>query len=66
MRSYALRDEQWDLIEAFLPGKSGDAVVTAKENRLFVEAVLYHYRTGIPWRDFLETITGNYLVTQRS
>ena len=25
--------------------------VTAKDNRLFVEAVLYRYRTGIPWRD---------------
>lgn len=25
--------------------------VTAKDNRLFVEAVLYRYRAGIPWRD---------------
>jgi transposase len=25
--------------------------VTARDNRLFVEAVLYRYRTGIPWRD---------------
>jgi transposase len=24
---------------------------TAKNNRLFVEAVLYRYRAGIPWRD---------------
>ncbi len=24
---------------------------TAKDNRLFVEAVLYRYRAGIPWRD---------------
>ena len=28
--------------------------VTAKDNRLFVEAVLYRYRTGIPWRDLPE------------
>jgi len=25
--------------------------VTAADNRLFVEAVLYRCRTGIPWRD---------------
>ena len=25
--------------------------VTAKDNRLFVDAVVYRYRTGIPWRD---------------
>jgi transposase len=24
---------------------------TAKDNRRFVEAVLYRYRAGIPWRD---------------
>ncbi|ESZ53699.1 transposase [Mesorhizobium sp. L103C131B0] len=24
---------------------------TAQDNRLFVEAVLYRYRAGIPWRD---------------
>jgi len=28
--------------------------VIAKDNRLFVEAVLYRYRTGIPWRDLPE------------
>lgn len=34
-----------------LPGKPGDVGVTAKDNRLFVDAVLYRYRAGIPWRD---------------
>jgi len=28
--------------------------VTAKDNRLFIEAVLYRYRAGIPWRDLPE------------
>ena len=28
--------------------------MTAADNRLFVEAVLYRYRAGIPWRDLPE------------
>lgn len=51
MRRYALRDDQWARIEALLPGKAGDRGRTARDNRLFVEAVLYRYRAGIPWRD---------------
>ena len=54
MRRYALRDDQWDRIEPLLPGKPGDVGVTAKDNRLFVEAVLYRTRAGIPWRDLPE------------
>lgn len=33
----------------------------AKDNRLFVEAVLYRYRAGIPWRDLPERF-GNFSV----
>jgi transposase len=54
MKRYALRDDQWERIKNFLPGKEGDVGVTAKDNRLFVEAVLYRYRAGIPWRDLPE------------
>jgi transposase len=53
-RRYALRDEQWERIESLLPGREGSVGVTAKDNRLFVEAVLYRYRAGIPWRDLPE------------
>ena len=53
-RRYALRDDQWDLIKDLLPGRQGSVGVTAKDNRLFVEAVLYRYRAGIPWRDLPE------------
>jgi len=50
-RRYGLRDEQWERIKDWLPGREGHVGVTAKDNRLFVEAVLYRYRAGIPWRD---------------
>jgi transposase len=35
----------------FLPGREGHVGGTAADNRLFVEAVVYRYRAGIPWRD---------------
>ena len=50
-KRYALRDDQWSRIENLLPGREGTVGVTAEDNRLFVEAVLYRYRAGIPWRD---------------
>ena len=54
MRRYALRDDQWDRIRDLLPGSPGWVGVTATDNRMFVEAVLYRYRAGIPWRDLPE------------
>jgi transposase len=50
-RRYGLRDDQWERIQDLLPGRAGTVGVTAKDNRLFVEGVLYRYRAGIPWRD---------------
>ena len=46
-----LRNDQWERIEHLLPGKASDRGVTAKDHRLFVEAVLWIARTGSPWRD---------------
>ena len=54
MRRYALRDDQWDRIRDLLPGREGTVGVTARDNRLFVEAVLYRYRRSMPWRDLPE------------
>src|SRR3978361_390526 len=51
MRRYGLRDDQWERTRDLLPGREGTVGVTARDNRLFVEAVLYRYRAGIPWRD---------------
>jgi putative transposase len=57
-----LRDEQWERIKDILPGKASDRGVTAKDNRLFVEAVLWIARTGSPWRD-LDPALGNWHAT---
>ncbi len=53
-RRYGLRDDQWKRIEGLLLGRDDTVGVTAKDNRLFVEAVLSRYRAGIPWRDLPE------------
>lgn len=54
MERLILNDEQWAKIEALLPGKASDCGVTAKDNRCFLEAVLWINRTGSPWRDLPE------------
>jgi transposase len=46
-----IRDDQWDRIKDLLPGRIGHVGANARNNRLFIDAVLYRYRTGIPWRD---------------
>ena len=51
---HAIRDEDWDRIKDLLPGKATDPGVTAKGNRLFIDAVLWVAKTGAPWRDLPE------------
>ena len=53
-KRYALLDAQWERIKDLLPGQVGQPGATAKDNRLFVDAVLYRYRAGVPWRDLPE------------
>jgi hypothetical protein len=53
------REDQWDWIKDTLPGRAGSVGVTAADNRRFVDAVLYRYRTGIPWRDLPEALGSN-------
>lgn len=56
---HAIRDEDWDRIKDLLPGRPGQPGVTAKDNRLFVDAVLWIGKTGAPWRDLPERF-GNW------
>ena len=54
MHRHEIRDEHWNRIKDLLPGQAGQVGVTAKDNRLFVNAVLWIGKTGAPWRDLPE------------
>jgi transposase len=53
-RRHELTDSQWESIKDFIPGKAGDPGRTGRDNRLFVNAVIYVAKTGIPWMDLPE------------
>jgi transposase len=65
LRRHELADDQWNAIKDLLPGKKGDPGVTAKDNRLFVNAVFYVAKTGVPWRDLPERLGHWHRVFQR-
>ena len=46
MSRRTLTEEQWERIEPLLPGKQGDRGRTGRDNRLFVDAVLWLARTA--------------------
>ena len=48
MHRHAISDEHWERIEDLLLGRAGDPGVTAKDNRLFIDAVLWIGKTGAP------------------
>jgi len=48
---HTLRDDQWERIKDALPGKQSDRGVTARDNRLFIDAIMWIAKTGAPWRD---------------
>ena len=50
-RRHELTDAQWVKVEHLLPGKRSDPGRTAADNRLFVNAVVFVLKTGIPWAD---------------
>lgn len=46
-----LSTAQWLLIEPYIRGRKQDPGRTGRDNRRFVEGVLWILRTGAPWRD---------------
>src|SRR5947209_18243765 len=51
---HAISDADWDRIKDLLPGRPGQTGWVAKDNRLFIDAVLWIAKTGAPWRDLPE------------
>ena len=51
MERFVLTDAQWAKMEPHCLGKPTDPGRRGRDNRLFVEAVLWIVRTGAPWRD---------------
>jgi transposase len=54
LRRHEIKVDDWDRIKDLLPGQPRDPGVTAKDNRLFINAVLGIAQTGAPWRDLPE------------
>ena len=55
MERHALRDDQFARIENLLPGRPGSVGRNSVlGNRNFVDAVIWKFRTGVPWRDLPE------------
>ena len=65
MKRYGLRDDQFARIERLLPGRPGTVGRNSEHgNRLFVEAVIWKFRSGAPWRDLPERF-GDWKNTHR-
>ena len=50
-KRYELSDVQWQRICELIPGKAGDPGRTGRDNRLFVNGVLWVLRSGAHWHD---------------
>lgn len=60
-----MSDEIWEILKPYLPGSEGVRRVTAKDDSLFINAVLWILRTVTPWRD-LPSDFGDCKNTHRS
>ena len=54
VKRYEISDKQWEKIKEVLPGQTTTVGVTAKDNRQFVNGVMWILRSGARWRDLPE------------
>ena len=54
MHRHEITDRQWVLVAPLLSAKVTDCGVTARDNRLFFNAVVWLLRTGAAWADLPE------------
>jgi transposase len=50
-KRHDISDKAWKKIEPHLPGQRGQWGGIAENNRRFINAVFWIFRTGAPWRD---------------
>ena len=65
MRRHEITDRQWEAIAPLLPGKITDCGVTARDNRLFINALVWLMRIGCPWADLPERFGKSNSVRKR-
>lgn len=56
IQRFVVTDVLWKRLEEHLPGKASNVGATAKNNRLFLKAILWRVRTGSAWRDLPSAI----------
>ena len=54
VKRYELSDRQWERVKDLLPGKIGDPGRSGRDNRQFVNGVLWVLRSGARWYDLPE------------
>jgi transposase len=57
---YELSTPQWEKVKDMLPGKVGDRGRSGRDNRNFINAVLWILRSGARWSDMNAERYGNY------
>ncbi len=58
LHRHDISDQARTMIEPYLPGRKGAWGGIAKDNRSFINAVVWVLRTGAPWRDLPEEFGG--------
>ncbi len=48
-RRHDISDELWNKLESHLPGRRDQGGGIAKDNRAFINAVMWIFRTSAPW-----------------
>jgi transposase len=63
-RRHDISDRVWELLRPHLLGRKGTWGGNARDNRQFINAVFWIFRTGAPWRD-LPPCCGDWKNTHR-
>ncbi|MBC7448654.1 MAG: transposase [Hymenobacteraceae bacterium] len=56
MRRHELSDREWAVLRSILAEHCKRQGGGSASNRLFIHAVLWRIRTGVPWRDLPERL----------